>query len=118
MLENFLTTQDAGGQPGFPHAPLDWSEAEAVSAAREEGVELGPDHLDVLRALQEYFSRHNRPDIRVRELHDALDEKFHAQGGMKFLYNLFPGGPVAQGCRFAGLPVPPGAVDNSFGSVQ
>ncbi|WP_370738165.1 hypothetical protein [Solemya elarraichensis gill symbiont] len=28
-----------------------------------------------------------------------------------------PGGPIALGCRLAGLPVPPGAVDKSFGSA-
>jgi tRNA 2-thiouridine synthesizing protein E len=56
--------------------------------------------------------------MNMRELHDALDEKFHPQGGMKYLYKLFPGGPVAQGCRLAGIDVPAGAVDKSFGSVQ
>ena len=30
---------------------------------------------------------------------------------------LFPGGPVAQGCRLAGLKAPAGAVDRGFGSV-
>jgi tRNA 2-thiouridine synthesizing protein E len=54
----------------------------------------------------------------VRELHDALDERFHARGGIKFLYEQFPGGPIAQGCRFAGLQAPAGAADKSFGSVQ
>ena len=54
----------------------------------------------------------------MRELHDALDEHFHAKGGMKFLYTVLPGGPVAQGCRLAGLTPPAGSVDPSFGSVQ
>ena len=54
----------------------------------------------------------------MRVLHDALDEKFHVKGGMKVLYEMFPGGPVAQGCRLAGLEAPAGAVDKSFGSVQ
>jgi hypothetical protein len=30
---------------------------------------------------------------------------------------LFSGGPVAQGCRLAGLNAPAGAVDRGFGSV-
>ena len=103
---------------GYPHAPADWDEDEAVSLAHQEGMELGPDHLELLRALQEYFSKHDKPEVNARELHDALDEKFHMKGGMKYLYVLFPGGPVAQGCRLAGLAVPAGAVDRSFGSVQ
>ena len=51
------------------------------------------------------------------ELVDALDEKFHSKGGMKYLYRLFPSGPVAQGCRIAGIEPPSGSIDNSFGSV-
>ncbi|NIO43648.1 MAG: sulfite reductase, partial [Burkholderiales bacterium] len=67
------------------------------------------------RALQEYFARHEYTRINLRELHDALDEKFHGQGGIRYLYLLFPGGPVAQGCRISGLKAPVGAVDPGFG---
>jgi tRNA 2-thiouridine synthesizing protein E len=56
--------------------------------------------------------------INKRELHDALEEKFHIQGGLRYLYRIFPGGPVAQGCRLAGLKVPEGAIDKAFGSVS
>lgn len=104
--------------PGYPFAPMDWSEDDAERMAHEEGIELGADHLEVLSALQEYFSKHDKQDLNVRELHDALDEKFHLRGGMKYLYVLFPGGPVAQGCQLAGLPIPTSAIDRSFGSVQ
>ena len=102
--------------PAFPFAPSDWSKASAETAARDEGVELSETHWEALGALQEYFAKHATPN--VRELHDALEEKFHIQGGLKFLYGLFPGGPVAQGCRIAGLQAPPGSSDKSFGSVQ
>jgi TusE/DsrC/DsvC family sulfur relay protein len=106
------------GIPGYPYAPEGWSEAEAAKIARDESIELGPDHLELLGALQEYFAKHSKTEINARELHDALDEKFHAKGGIKYLYVLLPKGPVAQGCRLAGLPVPAGAIDKSFGSVQ
>ena len=102
----------------FPFAPAGWTRSDAEEAARQESLELKEDHLQVVKAIQEYFSKHDKPEMNMRELHDALDEKFHAQGGMKYLYRLFPGGPVAQGCRLAGLNVPAGAVDKSFGSVQ
>lgn len=95
----------------------DWSDADARKAAAEEGITLTDDHLDLLHALQEYYSRHDINLINMRELHDALEEKFHHKGGMKYLYDLFPGGPVAQGCRIAGLHAPTGAVDKGFGSV-
>ena len=102
---------------GFPYAPSDWSEQAAEALAREEGLDLGEDHWNNLRALQEYCSRHDCNKYSVRELHDALDEKFHEKGGYKYLYKLFPGGPIAQGCRLAGLEPPAGAIDRGFGSV-
>lgn len=105
-----------GGQPGFPDAPVDWTEESAQGIAQAEGIELSADHWDVVRALQSYFARHEH--VNARELHDALEEKFHSKGGMKHLYGLLPGGPIAQGCRLAGLELPPGAIDRSFGSVQ
>ena len=101
---------------GFPHAPEPWLVSDGEAAAREANIELGEDHWDAVRALQEYFHKHERPN--ARELHDALGEKFHAKGGVRFLYGLFPGGPIAQGCRIAGLQPPVGASDPAFGSVQ
>ena len=102
--------------PEFPQAPSDWTRASAEAAAQSDGVQLTDDHWVAIRDLQAYFASHERPN--VRELHDALDEAFHVKGGLKYLYGLFPGGPVAQGCRFAGLQAPAGASDKSFGSVQ
>lgn len=116
MYDSIDSTPPTRLRQDFPHAPDDWDENSAKDMARAEGIDLSPDHLQALKALQQYFARSARPN--VRELHDAMDEAFHLKGGMKFLYKLFPGGPVAQGCRLAGLPVPAGALDKSFGSVQ
>lgn len=103
----------------FPYAPADWTEQDAVEVANKESLELGEDHWEMIRALQEYFARNAAtPMINKRELHDALEEKFHRQGGLRYLYRIFPGGPVAQGCRLAGLKVPEGAIDKAFGSVS
>ena len=106
-----------GKDPEFPYAPEQWTRADAENVANNEGLELGKDHWDELSALQEYYSRHELERISVRELHDALEERFHGKGGIKYLYELFPGGPVAQGCRLAGLEPPAGAADRGFGSV-
>lgn len=118
-LLDSLTKADptAGRDPQFPHAPPDWTRASAETAARQDRLTLTDAHWDLVRALQEYFSRHGEREINLRELHDALDEKFHASGGIKYLYQILPGGPVAQGCRLAGLKPPAGATDKGFGSV-
>lgn len=103
--------------PRFPHAPEGWTPALAAEAARSEDLELGEEHWEAVRALQEYYARNEASAVNLRDLHDALNEKFHRQGGIKRLYLLFPGGPVAQGCRIAGLKPPAGATDKGFGSV-
>lgn len=117
MQEVLHPGSDADRDPAFPHAPADWRREQAVAIANKEGITLVDDHWDALRALQDYFTRHDTAHINTRELHDALDEKFHAKGGIKYAYQLFPGGPIAQGCRLAGLKAPATAADKGFGSV-
>ena len=117
-LMDEITGHGAHENPRFPHAPEGWTAAAAVEAARKEGLEPGDEHWETVRALHEYYARHEAVGtVNLRELHDALDERFHGRGGIKHLYQLFPGGPVAQGCRIAGLKAPAGAVDKGFGSV-
>ena len=101
----------------FPSAPEQWTPDFARRTAAEYEIDLDDDHWMVIRALQEYYTRRDGR-VNVRELLDALEEKFHSKGGLKYLYRLLPGGPVAQGCALAGLQPPAGAVDKGFGSVQ
>lgn len=111
-------TREVTTDPNFPNAPFDWVREDAVKAAREESLELTEDHWEAVRAMQTYYAHHeDEAVINLRNLHDALDEHFHQQGGLKFLYTLFPGGPITQICHLAGLKAPYIATDRSFGSV-
>lgn len=101
----------------FPLAPEGWNRNSAIRSAQKDKLALTDDHWKVIQALQEYFARHTDGPIHTRELHDALDERFHKQGGLKYLYQILPGGPIAQGCRLAGLEAPAGATDRGFGSI-
>lgn len=104
--------------PDFPDAPMEWTRDDAMEVARKEGLKMTEDHWDVVRALQHYYVQHaDDTIINLRDLHDALDERFHQKGGMKYLYTVFPGGPIAQSCRIAGLKAPYIATDLGFGSV-
>ncbi len=102
--------------PGFPDAPAGWTPVQAERFAEAENLEMSEDHWEVIRALQRLFSRAEDPGVRT--IHDALDEHFHSRGGIRYLYRILPAGPVAQGCRLAGLRAPAGSTDTSFGSVQ
>lgn len=119
-MEDVMHPGSYAPDPKFPNAPRGWSQAEAQQTAHEQEVTLGEDHWEAIRALQNYYAKHNAPggrQLNVRGLHDALDERFYAKGGLKYVYGLFPGGPLAQGCPIAGLEPPPGAADKGFGSV-
>lgn len=100
----------------FPHAPQGWNPGVAESIAFEYGLPMNNDRWEIVRALQEYFDRNHQP--HAREIHDALEEKFHSKGGLKYVYQMVPGGPIAQGCKLAGLEPPAGSVNTSFGSVR
>ena len=102
-------------QESFPNAPSDWDISIAESIASEEGIELTDDHWQLVRALQEYYSKSER--THLREITDALEESFHSKGGIKYLRKMIPNGPIATGCRLAGLEVPAGSIDPSFGST-
>ena len=99
----------------FSYAPQGWNTAMAIQVAQDNQLELTDDHWEAIKGLQEYFAKHDFG--KRRELVDALEEKFHSKGGMKYLYRLFPSGPVAQGCKIAGIEPPSGSIDQSFGSV-
>lgn len=93
-----------------------WSREDAQSRARAEGIELTASHFKVLEFLQGLYVS-NGPAPHARLLSSALNDRFADQGGSKFLYQLFPGGPVGQGARLAGVPAPHDTRDLSFGST-
>jgi tRNA 2-thiouridine synthesizing protein E len=101
--------------PSFRDAPENWTPAYAQALAAEAGLTLTEDHWEVIRVLQGCYKDEVAP--RIRLLRDALEARFASKGGMKYLFGILPGGPIAQGCGLAGLKPPHGARDLSFGSV-
>lgn len=93
-----------------------WSRDKAIELARAEGLELSEPHFKVISFLQDHYVCHGRV-AHARVLAAALDEHFTADGGRKTLYELFPRGPVTQGGRLAGVPVPADSQDRSFGTA-
>ncbi|MCB1527883.1 MAG: TusE/DsrC/DsvC family sulfur relay protein [Hyphomicrobiaceae bacterium] len=92
-----------------------WSKEQAEKDAKADGITLGDDHWKVIDLLRAHYVEHGE-EKGAREIAEMLDNAFKAQGGSRYLYQLFPGGPVAQGTRLAGVPVPHDAQSASFGS--
>lgn len=86
------------------------------SRAEEAGIELTAEHWGVLKIIFQFVAEED--DSSGRELTQALQEQFEEQGGKKHLYELFPGGPIHQGCQLLGIEEPGDSLDLSFGSVH
>jgi len=91
-----------------------WDIDKANAIAKSEGIVLTNAHMDVIHYLRTTYAKHG-PVKHARTLSQALEAKFTTLGGLKYLYQLFPAGPVSQGCRLAGIPQPPDCIDTSFG---
>ncbi|UCE88467.1 MAG: TusE/DsrC/DsvC family sulfur relay protein [Pseudomonadota bacterium] len=104
-----------------PHGHLNelerWSEEIAERLALGEGLALTAEHWDVLFFLRSYFKL-NGPVSTAREQSQILERQFRIEGGKRYLFQLFPGGPVRQASHIAGLPLPAGSADLSFGTVE
>lgn len=94
-----------------------WSPLLANRIAEADGLTLGDEHWQVIYCLREWF-REEGPDWTARQVTLRLNRDYVDAGGSRYLYQLFPHGPLAQGCRLAGLPLPHGTLSASFGSVH
>jgi tRNA 2-thiouridine synthesizing protein E len=95
----------------------EWSEAQARKIASEAGIELTDAHLQVIQSLRDHYREHG-PMVSGRQLSEMLYDAFASEGGKKYLYNLFPKGPVKQGMLIAGLPEPAHTEDAGFGTAR
>ena len=92
-----------------------WSRNKSIDLANSEGINLTDEHWDVIAYLRKQYLKDGLPRY-ARTTARALNKQFAAQGGNKYLYSLFAGGPVTQGSRIANLRAPANATDVSFGT--
>jgi len=93
----------------------DWNRDKSADLAQNEGISLNDEHWAVIAYLRNSYIEYGLPRF-ARTTARTLNRHFSAQGGSKYLYGLFAGGPVAQGSRLANLRTPAGATDASFGT--
>lgn len=94
----------------------DWSEevAEQMAAiqAQEDGVKLTETHWGLIQYFREYYNENKvHPTMHklVMTLGKQHGEHFHDEKSyQKYLYDIFPHGPVQELCKLAGLPKPIG----------
>ena len=95
----------------------EWNEEQAKKIASELGIELTGAHLKVVHSLREHYREHGESE-NGQQLTDMLSNAFVNEGGKKYLYRLFPEGPVSQALRIADLPLPANTEDAGFGTAR
>ena len=93
-----------------------WDKEKAVVLAKTEGLELTEAHWAVIDYLRSRYLEQGDPES-ARDIAEDLESIYDEKGGNKYLRRLFPNGPVTQGCKIAGLPVPAYSTDPSFGTT-
>ncbi|MGB2079665.1 MAG: TusE/DsrC/DsvC family sulfur relay protein [Vibrio sp.] len=83
-----------------------WDEAMVAQLAAQEGIELTPEHWEVILFVREFYLEFNTSPA-VRMLVKAM-AKAHGEekGNSKYLFKLFKEGPAKQATKLAGLPKP------------
>ncbi len=116
MLDVNKATTTEHDPEGYMYELAPWSPLIAQQLAQAEGLFLTDEHWEVITYLRERYRQHGRASS-ARVILKELEEKFNYGEGRRSLYELFPGGPVTQASRVAGIPAPPYSTDPSFGSA-
>lgn len=91
---------------GFLVDPDDWSELVAEVLAAADSIELTEAHWEIVHFIRAYYRRYKHlPNQRVftQAVRKQLGEE---KGNSRYLYRLFPDGPLKYACRIGGLPKP------------
>jgi len=91
---------------GFLLDLQDWSEPVAVALAKQEGMTMTREHLEVVHVLREFYQTYQlSPAMRplVKYVGQQLGKE---KGNSLYLLGLFPGSPAKLAAKLAGLPKP------------
>ncbi|MDX1765778.1 MAG: TusE/DsrC/DsvC family sulfur relay protein [Candidatus Saccharimonadales bacterium] len=95
-------TKPAVNEEGYLLDSADWTEDFAMSTAKELKVKLTQKHWELIKYLREQHARGVEMSIRKIGKSGLTD--------IKEFYELFPGGPLKNASKIAGLPRPSSCV--------
>lgn len=79
----------------------------AEQLAHQDGLVLTDAHWEIVHFMRAYYQRYNHlPNARL--FGQAIKKNLGVEkGASRYLYRLFPDGPLKYACKYAGLPIPP-----------
>jgi tRNA 2-thiouridine synthesizing protein E len=91
---------------------------EVEERARNIGITLTDEHWNAINFVKNFYDYHEDEELQVKDYNNAFKGKYAHQGGLKYLYQLFPDGPINTITQLAGIPTVKSTQNNSTGSVQ
>lgn len=99
-----MTTYDLD-QHGHLADRNQWSRSVATALAAEDGIKLSADHWQLIEHIQALYEQTgDTPPMRL--LIKVLKQNWNQDIDSRFLYRLYPDGPIRLASRHAGLPKP------------
>ncbi|MBF0273141.1 MAG: TusE/DsrC/DsvC family sulfur relay protein [Magnetococcales bacterium] len=84
----------------------DWNPDVAALIAHREDVEMTEAHWEVIEILRSYYEEYKIVPM-IRTLLKAVGKRMgQEKANIRYLYELYPCGPVMQALKIAGLPMP------------
>ncbi len=83
--------------------------------AQSKGLELTPERLEAIEFVQDFYE-HCDDCKNARQLMNIMHQEFKDRGGKKYLYRLFPNGPLSTIHDLIDLPNLNNQVDLGFGT--
>lgn len=95
-------------ESGYLVDPADWNLEIAQYLATRERLEMSDAHWEVVKFLRNYYEEHKIVPM-IRTMLKAIGAKFgQEKANIRYLYDLYPCGPLMQALKIAGLPMPCG----------
>ncbi|VFP87937.1 TusE/DsrC/DsvC family sulfur relay protein [Candidatus Erwinia haradaeae] len=91
---------------GYLVISVNWTEDFAKKIAKEEGINLNLDHWEIIYLIRNFYLEFNiSPTVHM--LVKVIKKRYgEEKGNSRYLFRLFPKGPVKQATKIAGLPKP------------
>jgi tRNA 2-thiouridine synthesizing protein E len=83
-----------------------WDESVATAFARQEQIELGAAHWEILHLLRDFYRRYDQSPAMRPLVKYVAQQLGSEKGNSIYLLQLFPGSPARLASRLAGLPRP------------
>ncbi|MFA6177422.1 MAG: TusE/DsrC/DsvC family sulfur relay protein [Candidatus Paceibacterota bacterium] len=88
----------------------DWTADLATLMAKQDNIDLTPDHWEIINFLREYYEVRKTVPLFSSIIRRTIKALGPEKGNTRYLYKLYPKGPVKQSCKYAGLQKPSGCM--------